>query len=290
MNTFHLLANALLIALPFAAGHWVVRKKSWAVVWGVCGVAIGTIGGFLMYRPDLLTRLIPSANLIYFPAAYAVGAAMLLPALLRFTRPTGFVRLRVIGLSALLFGLSLFPYPYFWLPPAESAAHILDENGVCLQTNTSTCSAAAGVTLLSQYDINTTEAEMANLAETRSGAGTRRLGQYRALKIVTARLDRPYDVVVDRLSAEDLLDFNQPAIITVGLSEQETYDPVESQLRDRYGWQPGLLHDVVFLGTDPEDPDKVLIGEPSVGYEKWSHLHLKKLFREYAVYLRPIQT
>lgn len=287
MKLSYFLANVLMIALPFLVGQWVVRRRSWAIAWGAVGALVACIGGYLMYRPDLLTRLIPSSELVYFPAAYAVGAAMMIPVFLRFTRPTGFVRLRVVTLAALMFGLSLFPYPYFWLPPAESNAHLLDERGVCLQTTLSTCSAAAAVTLLNRYGINTTEAEVSNLAETRMGAGTRLLGQYRALRLLTERTKADYDVVVGKMSVDDLLSFDQPVIITVGLPEEEQYDELELELQSRFGWQPGLLHDVVFLGVDKKNPKKVVIGEPSVGQEKWSRKHLIKLFQGYGVYLKP---
>ncbi|MEZ6193047.1 MAG: hypothetical protein R3C45_17380 [Phycisphaerales bacterium] len=50
--------------------------------------------------------------------------------------------------------------------------------------------------------------------------------------------------------------------------------------------QGGVYHDVVFMGSDPDDPDRVLIADPDMGLESWPVEHMRYLFRGVAVMYR----
>lgn len=145
--------------------------------------------------------------------------------------------------------------------------------GVCLQTSDATCSAAAAATLLAHYQIKATEQEMADLCLTRP-AGTYMHGLYRGLKRKTA--DAPLRVQTFTGDVDGLRERTKdgPVVISVGLSRWSDADPVYAQ---RYGWTPGVKHTVVLYGFLPGD--RVEIGDPSVGRERWSVKDLQTLYR-----------
>lgn len=145
--------------------------------------------------------------------------------------------------------------------------------GVCIQTSDATCSAAAAATLLAHYQIKATEQEMANLCLTRPG-GTYMHGLYRGLKRKTDAT--PLRVRTFTGGVDDLREQAKdgPVVISVGLARWSNADPVYSQ---RYGWTPGVKHTVVlyrFLAND-----RVEIGDPSVGRERWNVKDLQTLYR-----------
>ncbi len=165
-----------------------------------------------------------------------------------------FQKIRVAVLLAILFGVTLLPYRYFWLPPAITEPKTwIDKDGICRQTSSHTCSAASLVTLLRRHGINITEAEAVRLALTNEKTGTWVLGEYRALKMILRRHNKPLRPLVRWVTSRQLLDIPPPAIIGVGLMHQPK-TPVEQDLRDKYSWSPGAMHDVVYLGLEPASP------------------------------------
>ena len=81
-----------------------------------------------------------------------------------------------------------------------------------------------------------------------------------------------------------MLDLNQPAIITAGLRKRPVTEE-EKELEQRYQWAPGVMHDVVFLGIDEQNKEKVKIGEPDFGLERWWIRELQILFQRYAIFV-----
>ncbi|MBN1903312.1 hypothetical protein JW926_18480, partial [Candidatus Sumerlaeota bacterium] len=123
------------------------------------------------------------------------------------------------------------------------------------------------MTLLRHYGIVTTEANVAGLAFTKEGKGTDRLGLFRALKILTKE-NPGLRVSIVKLTAEELVEKNIPALITVGVPRIPA-TPGEREMVQKYQWEAGVIHDVVFLGIDDKDSSRVRIGEPQFGLEKW---------------------
>ena len=91
-----------------------------------------------------------------------------------------------------------------------------------------------------------------------------------------ARRRRPFADQPTRLPSE-------PAIITVGLTKNPKTKAELDHAR-LWNWDPGAVHDVCFLGQDPDDPDKILIGEPEFGLEHWRKYSLDVLFKGVAIY------
>jgi hypothetical protein len=162
-----------------------------------------------------------------------------------------------------------------------------------LQSGNDTCSAAAIVTVLGRFGIQTTEAEAARLAVTREGRGTRPLGVLRAVHMLTRNQRNParygnsdgrgdLRVRLRRIDLSDLLALDTPAILTVGVPESPE-SPEEIELVTLYNWSPGVVHDVVYLGLCADDPGRVWIGEPQFGLERWPVETLGLLYRGFAV-------
>ena len=161
--------------------------------------------------------------------------------------------------------------------PPEPGDDWVDE--VCMQTNRASCSACAAATLLVHHGIPADEAEMMKLCLT-GAKGTPSLGLYRGLKLKTA--DTRYDVEVFHSDIESLLDSSDvPAILLVKLELGADVDPRYEQL---WGWTPGLGHAAVYYGL--AGTDHIMIGDPSVGREKWTVDDLRVLWQGEGVRLR----
>jgi len=282
--TIHLIINILIVACSGLAGWRLARRGSRSARMTIVAAALVGVAGFaLSRRPDIFTMIFPFSSAVFYADFwYPFAIMMLIPAALRFGR-TRFHRIRIALLCLVLFGLSLKPYKSWFLPIQESREHIMDENGVCRQSTADTCSAAAAVTLLHHYGINSTETEVARLAHTRPGSGTSRLGLFRALKILT-RGKPGMRVRIVRCDGESLLRRNRPAVITVGLTENPRTEE-EIKAATLWNWQPGAVHDVTFLGRDETNPLKIRIGEPEFGLEKWDAGALDFLYKNMAIFI-----
>lgn len=279
----HLILNIILL---FAAGglsiHFARKGKRHRAFLVLSALAIGGLGYFFALRPDFFTALLPFSWAIFYSNIYPIAVMTLIPPAIGLSK-SRFQKVRVIILSLMLFGASLLPFRHYILPYAESRGTIIDENGVCRQSTADTCSAAAAVTLLRIYGIETTEAEVVRLALTKKDRGTYRLGLYRALKILAAQ--KPdLRVRIKKLNGRKLIKRNKPAIITVGLAKNPK-TAEEKKAAALWNWQPGAVHDVVFLGADETNPAKIKIGEPEFGFERWQASSLDFLFKNAAIFL-----
>jgi len=273
--------NIVLILLSGAAGVWLSRSRRRALAGIALSAALVGAGVGVILRPDLAVAVVPIADLIFVENLFPLAAALFIPCAWSFGRTKG-QRVRIAVLCTLLSVITLKGYQPFFQPRATSYEHRIDEDGVCRQSSADTCSAAALVTLFRQYGIETTEAEMIDLAGTRSDHGTTHLGLYRALCIKT-RGRRHLHPALRKESVEMLLQRNEPAVITVGLPRTLTLEARE--FGRKYNWQPGILHDVAFLGKDPDRPGHVLIGEPDYGLESWEVQSLRFLYYGFAATL-----
>jgi hypothetical protein len=122
------------------------------------------------------------------------------------------------------------------------------------------------------HGIPATESEMAALCLT-TERGTRLTGLYRGLRIKTRSL--PLSV---RVSSESLESLKQSVTPPAILSMQLTAAVVKKEPRYRadWGWEPDVIHDVVFLGFAGDG--KVKIADPSIGTEEWSEQALEDLW------------
>ena len=227
---------------------------------------------FLIYASGQLfwARLVPSSasivytNLTAVFAGLAAGWAWRLP-----KTPTW----RRAGLASVLGMASLAAV--FWpllsialRPPPEGRDAW--KGRVALQTSWATCSPAAAATLFHAEGIEVSEREMIPLCLTdRSGTST--LGLYRGIKLVADQHDREVEIVDPDL-AQLLTDDDWPVLLAVQLP----HGVDDRRYADQWGWIPGMGHSVVALGRMPEGG--IVVGDPSVGLERWTEADLKVLW------------
>lgn len=223
----------------------------------------------------VVARWLPFSNAILVGNLTTVGSACLAgfvlgwPSLPLWRKTLFSAGMWGVGLAALLHQMPRNPPP----PGNEW----IDE--VCMQSNHASCSACAAATLLVDHGIPANEAEMTRLCLT-GAKGTPSLGLYRGLKIKTA--GTPYDVEAFHTDIESLLESKDvPAVLLVKLELGADVDPRYEQ---QWGWTPGLGHAVVYYG--PAGTDRIMIGDPSVGREKWTIDDLRVLWQGEGVRLR----
>jgi hypothetical protein len=228
---------------------------------------------FLLYGSGQLfwARLVPSsASIIYtnFAAVFAglaTGWAWRLPETPAWRR-AGLAGL--LGTSAIV--AVCWPLLSIALRPAPAGG---DQwvSDVAMQTSWATCSPAAAATLFRAEGIVIGEREMIPLCLT-DRAGTPTLGLYRGIKLVANRNHR--EVMIVDSDLEKLLGDNDwPVLLAVELP----YGTDDRRYADQWGWIPGMGHSVVALGRLPDGG--IIIGDPSVGLERWTESDLKLLWQ-----------
>jgi len=243
--------------------------------WLTILIALLGTGGLVLHAIYLnenahLVRLIPSANVIVWGNFSPIFTALL--AALAWRKMRAPLWQRALACTA-LFGICIY----------QAYAHLLGHpprlspdrwtNGICRQSTTSTCSAAATATLLAQYGIHTTESEMANLCLTRT-RGTTALGIYRGLKIKSQS-----HVQILQGSLDQLLAQHRPAVISIGLSHN---DPAG------VGLPIGNSHSVVLLNENPIGT--LEIADPFAGLQTWKRDQLEAAWQHEAFVLNSVPT
>ncbi|MBC7815951.1 MAG: hypothetical protein IAG10_03525 [Planctomycetaceae bacterium] len=259
----------LACALMFAATVRFVRKRHPRQIRVAGVVVILVLAWFLIWGSEssVWSRLLPLSNLVVignlvpYCGAVLAGLAWVTSPGSRTRRSIPVVAIAVLGMFALV-------KPMLGQPPPCRDEWV---DGICLQSSSVTCTAASAATLLREHGIAATEAEMAKLCLTRKGTGWK--GLFRGLMLKTQGTD--WTVRVREVSFESLRHERGPLILDVGV-------PLGAQVPEiyttDYGWQPGVLHSVIFYGFHT---DRVAIAEPTpgVGREEWSAEDLRILFR-----------
>ncbi len=224
----------------------------------------------------VLAQWLPFSNVILVGNLTMLGAACFGGIVLGW-RPLPIWRRFLFAAGIWGAGLVALLHQMPWDPPPPGNEWI-DE--VCIQSNRASCSACAAATLLSYHGIPTNEAEMMRLCLTGSG-GTPSLGLYRGLKLKTA--GTPHEVEVFQSDVESLLNSDElPAILLVKLELGAEVDP---RYEEEWGWIPGLGHAVVYYGRSGDD--RIMIGDPSVGRERWTIDDLRVLWQGEGLRIRP---
>jgi hypothetical protein len=238
----------------------------WPMVVGVVG-AVGLVVHAVVLNDNItITRLLPLANVGVWGNWTPIFTALLAGA--AWLKMRGPAWQRVLACAA-LFAVCVY-MAYFHLlgsPPALRPDRWT--NGVCRQSTTSTCSAAAAATLLAAHGIQTNEAEMARLCLTRD-RGTTSFGIYRGLKVKSCRKVEVLDVSLD-----DLLARHEPAMISIGLANN---DP------GGIGLPIGNSHSIVVFGVNPDGT--IDVGDPFSGRQAWSREQLRKVWHSEAFVVR----
>lgn len=239
----------------------------------VASLVVLLIVAYIVFLWDnaVLTSLIPYSNVIVLGNFFPIGAAVLSGiACGRLTKFRGRQAATAIGM--LVAGIVGLSWPM--IGPTPECGDKWDQKGdyrICLQTSQSSCMAAASVTLLRSYGVDTTEQEMARLCFTRD-RGTNWLGLYHGLAVqLEPEGLRP---VLFSENFEQLLRHDSPQIISCELTKE-----VAAQYPDLskdWGWIVGVKHAVVLVEVLPSG--NVLIGDPANGLERWSTEQLRRLW------------
>lgn len=287
MPAIHIVLQALIILLCGLITRRLAKEKArWFFI--TIALLIGLGGHYCIQKPHLITRILPYRDIIFYTNPYIYAIIIFAAATSRFGL-TPKRKKRILTLLAILFLFALYPYHYFYLPPAEiNTPTLSDKNGICIQTSQDTCSAAAAVTLLRLYQIETTEAQIARLALTKKERGTRRLGLYRAFKTIAHALRLDLNIQIEQISTQAIITRNIPAIVTAGIRKatpNAPHTPAEQRLTQERGWIPGAFHDIVYLGRVPAPSDQIWIADPVNGRESLSFSDLHLLHTGYVIYL-----
>jgi hypothetical protein len=272
-------AFAALLAVSlaaFAATARLTRAAQGRTRLAVLAAIVAALILFVAFLYDRLTlaRLLPRSNVIVLGNAIPPLAAAIVGLL--WSAP-GIGRLRKFLLVAalLLATLRVVSAPWVGRPPVCGDRW---EKGVCMQTTTASCGAAAAATLLSRCGVGASEAEMVDLCLTRNG--TSRLGLYRGLRLKTRGTPWQVEVFSGDVAGLRRRVAGGPVILFVGLRRGQRADP--RYARD-WGWTPGLRHAVVLFGF--KEGGFIDIGDPTMGREKWRVEALDVLWDGQAVQL-----
>jgi hypothetical protein len=251
----------------------------WSQSWRMTGVTVFLLLGVAffqwVYDSVAVVALFPP-SMLPFAAEWQVPLVALCAGI--FLRETKLPFWRRVVLGLLLVSVSLLPVIRMVTGKAPRSRNVWNGE-VCRQTNPSTCSAAAAATLLQQYGIATSEAEMIDLCFTRKD-GTSVGGLVHGLNVKTKPGGRTAKVASLKLA--DLKEPSRlPAILIVSL-RQEVADR-ELRYENQWGWAVGLSHAVVLFGFTGEG--NPIIGDPSVGKEVWNIKGLEELWTGTAVWL-----
>jgi len=140
-----------------------------------------------------------------------------------------------------------------------------------MQSSWATCSPAAAATLLRAEGFEVSERDMIPLCLT-DRSGTPTLGLYRGIKLIADQNDCQVEIVDSDL-AKLLRDNDWPVLLAVRLP----HGVDDRRYADEWGWIPGMGHSVVALGRTPDSG--IIVGDPSVGLERWTEADLKLLWQ-----------
>jgi hypothetical protein len=234
-------------------GIWICARggRIVSILAGVAATTVLVVYARWLNDSPALTHILPLADVVLWGNLQLPAAAMLGGVAWKSLHsPIG---QRVLLVAALV-GIGAWREcaPLIGRPPTIGPARWT--HGICRQTSTSSCSAAAAATLLGIYGIKASEAEMIDCCLTHV-EGTCTLGLYRGLKLKTA--GTKWTVWTDECSVEDLDHWPLPAVVTVSLP----------------GLHPGILgsgvgHSLVVLRKTADGEFE--IADPFAGRQLWT--------------------
>lgn len=236
------------------------------------------IGAYLLWARDAawILRLLPvSAAVIYanplpWLTAMLAGVIWSQRSLPRWRR--GVLAVAVIGFGSIGPMRALFNHPPDTRPWWQ--------NGVAIQSAPATCSPAAAATLLSHYDIDTNERDMARLCLS-TDKGTHLFGLYRGLSLM-AREQNLEPIVLD-VSLDELRDRSEWLPVIAGVRLTRDLHDRDPRYQQRWGWDVGVMHTLVIL--DFPDDEHVIVADPGAGLERWSLKGMRELWANEVIYL-----
>jgi hypothetical protein len=266
-------ALAFVSAVLLWTGLTTARRCS---TWVSSGLAIAALGLTVAFAVALsgrlaLARFIPLGSVIVLGNWVPLGAAVLAGVVAGQQRVP---RWRRVAIASMLSTLAWYTVAYDLLAPAPKLGQSRFNDGFCLQTSMTSCSACSGAALLLSHQIPSSEQEMVDLCLSRWD-GTPELGLYRGLRTKTQ--DTEFSVAflpsdIDEIRRKDMF----PAVFFIDVGEQ----------KGSSWWRPECTtHSIVVFGIS--DSDKAVIGDPSSGMVRWTLSDLKQRWRGDGLYLVP---
>lgn len=234
----------IVMALMGVLGGWLGVKVGRGPVWhGRLAVTVSVLllvtWAFLVRRPVVALQLIPLPMLSRIEGVGAIPIFMVVVGVAWSRGQMG--RQKRLAAWAAVLGLVYFIQGGMWMlesTPAVGFAQTVDGQPV-RQSQDYTCVAAASATALNMLHIYTTEAEMAELTETRPVVGTTTV---RALYGLSRRLaSTPYHAELIEVDFDDLVGMPMPALTPL------QYEPTRRHMVTLLTVRPYLimLHDPV---------------------------------------------
>lgn len=221
----------LAAALFAAAGAWAMRRsRPWATAAAAAFLSLILLKAIVGHVPALEPTVFPwDWYPLVEPSWYLLPAMFLAGAGLQLLWRSPWKRHLLLTASALLFARTgAAAWATLRTPELEGT---VNDSGVCLQSASYSCGAAAATSFVYYYGVRATEKEMAELCLTRAGGpgliGTSDAGVVRGLR---RKLAGRYDIHIARTVYDDL---PTPALVPLEL------------------W-PGLGHCVMVWRVDPE--------------------------------------
>jgi|GEM_PF-1179343 len=210
---------------------------------------------------------------------FATGLAWTIPSTSQSSRRFRFAVMA--GLSVLFF---FSPWLRPQMRPVVSDEQARFNQGVCLQSHSATCAAAAAATLLSYHGMPIAEHDMIRHCLT-SRDGTEPLGLYRGLSVGTAgRRFTPMLASKHSLNWQALGQYPLIALVSFRDDEQLNSTPYRRLLG-----RQGDGHAIVVFGQ--KSNGDFLIGDPATGRTIWDQATFQRRFFGAAIFLakRPLE-
>jgi hypothetical protein len=244
------------------------RNRNAGIVIAVGSAVVLVLHAAFLNDELIVAQMLPWANAMFYGDSRLPVAALLAGSACSLLRTPPWQRV-VLTVALIAFALYRVLGPIIGAPPAGLQNRWT--NGICRQSTTSTCSAAAAATALHSVGIETTESEMAQLCLTRS-TGTSTLGLYRGLKLKTA--GTAYTVAVYSGPVEGFLALPAgPALVSIGAAQRVE----NSQNAGRqFSLLPGGSHSVTVLGVGPDGT--IDVADPFSGRQHMTRANLEMIW------------
>ncbi|MEX2214448.1 MAG: cysteine peptidase family C39 domain-containing protein [Phycisphaeraceae bacterium] len=225
---------AALAAGGFLLGRRLGREDRRAVLTMLVAFTMMAVWSWLVHHPAVMVQILPLWMLSHIEGVGAVPIFMIVTgvAWARATLP-GHKRLTIL---AAFFGGIFFLQGSLWMLQPNSAAALSGRNGddFVMQSQEYSCVPAACATALRQLGFRATEAEMAQLTETRPGTGSTLI---RAMTGLSERLaGTPYKVALVEANVHDLKSLPMPALTPLQLDSNQLHMVVIQSVTDSWVW------------------------------------------------------
>ncbi len=255
-----------------------LRPSARLLVLAVVMLVASLYASLLVGRLELVS-ILPDGSAIF--ATNITPVLILFSVGLAWTIPSRHLRgrqVRFAAITALSIVFFFAPLLRPWLRPVVSDDITYYDHGVCLQSHSATCGAAAAATLLHLHGIDVSEHTMIEACLT-SRDGTEPLGLYRGLASGSRTSHKAPNLASSNLSDwESLGQYPLVALVTF----RHDMEPTSGALRRMLG-RDADGHAVVVFGRSATGD--FMIGDPAVGRTVWDEATLHRRYCGQAIFM-----